>query len=108
MQEIKLNYNKVKKLNLLAVLLLTVSALINPLTSFGQNIKANKEAHHETTSDSYLPNAHNNKRTSPAYKYTIAKKGINSSTIITTQVNVNGSGENILGDAANETSIAVH
>ncbi len=58
--------------------------------------------------DSYLPNPFNNKRTSPGYHYTNAGQKQAGSTIFTNQVNVDGSGQNILNDAANEPNIAVN
>jgi hypothetical protein len=68
-----------------------------------------KRLHHETLGDPYLPNADNNRRTSPAYRFTnrIKSNPLHSS-ISTVQVNVNALGQNILGDAANEPSIAVN
>jgi hypothetical protein len=72
--------------------------------STAQNINIPPEEkmkmHHEVPGDSYLPNAFQGKKTSPAQTYT-------GSNIFTTQVNVNASGKNIVGDAANEPSIAV-
>jgi hypothetical protein len=68
-----------------------------------------KQMHRETLDDPYLPNAYNNQRTSPAYRYTNrVKSNPQHSSIRTTQVNVNANGQNILGDAANEPSIAVN
>jgi len=56
--------------------------------------------HHEIPGDSYSPNRYNNQKTSPAYTSS-------TSLFFTTQVNVNDNGENIIGDAANEPSIAI-
>ena len=94
------------------ILLITGTLLSNPLFSFAQhvNLPANrKQMHHETEDDKYLPNAYNNKKTSPAYQYMSsgASKFISSS-IYTIQVNVNSSGQNIIGDAANEPNIAMN
>ncbi len=54
--------------------------------------------HHETPGDKYMPNTKG--ETSPAYHY-------ENSIFFMTQVNINENGENILGDAGNEPSIAV-
>src|SRR5688572_29844019 len=100
-----------KKLNLVAAMLFTASALLNSLTSFGQNISADskREMHNESSTEPYLPNEWDNKKTSPAYKFSnLFQKGISTTVISTTQVNVDTNGQNILGDAANETSIAVN
>lgn len=98
------------------MLLIAVVTLLSPLFSSGQNarIQADKKKlmHHETLGDMYLPNAFNNKKTSPAYKYKYKSNGAlkitTGSTIITNQVNVNVGGQNIIGDAANEPSLAVN
>jgi len=78
--------------------------LVFPSVSFTQNTgsSSDKKAylHHEIPDDAYLPVPPGNAKTSPAYKY-------NGTGIITVQVNVNANGENILGDAANEPSIAI-
>ncbi len=65
--------------------------------------------HHEEKDDPYLPNAFNNKKTSPAYSFrkTAAMRTTGSS-IFTTQVNVDANDQNIFGDAGNETNIAVN
>ncbi|MEO8149418.1 MAG: T9SS type A sorting domain-containing protein [Bacteroidia bacterium] len=94
--------------------LIACITLLSPLFSPGQNahIPADKkmQMHHETLGDPYLPNAYNNKKTSPAYKHKVsgASKVMTGSTCFTTQVNVDASGQNILGDAANEPNIAVN
>jgi hypothetical protein len=54
----------------------------------------------ELPDDPYIPVPLESRQTSPAYRYS-------SSGIFTVQVNVDSSGENIVGDAANEPSIAV-
>jgi len=54
--------------------------------------------HNETQDDAYLPMM--DKKTSPAYRS-------RSSNFYTIQVNVDENGDNIIGDAANEPSIAV-
>jgi len=50
---------------------------------------------HEVPEDEYIPVPSAEQRTSPAYRYS-------SRNFFATQVNVNSSGENIVGDAANE------
>lgn len=60
----------------------------------------------ETTGDDYLPNAHNNQKTSAPYVSTAAT--LRNTSVFTTQVNVNSSGDNIEDDAANEPNIAVN
>ena len=78
--------------------------LMLPAVSFNQNNIIPKDniryMHHEVQQDPYMPNPFGNKKTSPAQKY-------KSTGIFTIQVNVNADGDNILGDAANEPSIAV-
>jgi Secretion system C-terminal sorting domain len=86
------------------ILLIAGTTLLSPLFSSGQNIPvpADKkmQMHHEMPGDKYLPNQFNNKKTSPPLRY-------KSTGIFTAQVNVNASGQNILGDAGNEPNIAV-
>jgi hypothetical protein len=71
-----------------------------------------QEMHDEKVDDPYLPNAHNNKKVSPAYKYSSSagkkiKAGASTagSSIFTIQVNVDPNNQNILDDAANEPNI---
>jgi hypothetical protein len=75
-----------------------------PAISFSQNVTIPDDKkpylHREVPDDPYSPNAFGNKKTSPA-------RSFKSSGIFTTQVNVDDDGDNILGDAANEPSIAV-
>src|SRR5258706_1043792 len=93
--------------------LIAAGILLSPLFSSGQHapVPADKklQAPQETFGDAYLHNAYQNKKTSPAYKYKsgAVKRMLNSS-CCTIQVNVDASGQNILGDAANEPSIAVN
>jgi hypothetical protein len=56
--------------------------------------------HHETVGDAYVPVPLENQPTSPAYRGS-------GPGFYVTQVNVNGAGQNIVGDAGNEPSIAV-
>jgi len=58
------------------------------------------KAHHEVKDDDYIPVTRDEQGRSPAYNYIM-------SNITTIQVNVDGNGQNIVGDAANEPSIAV-
>src|SRR6185436_20052269 len=67
-----------------------------------------EESENEIQSDPYLPNAYNNKKLSPAYRYDRSNLKFTGSGIIIRQVNVDPSQQNILGDAANEPSIAVN
>jgi len=77
-------------------------ALIQVQISFGQqsnNTNRQKYAP-EKMDDPFLPMLKTQLKTTPAYSYT-------NSGIITTQVNVDSDGNNIVNDAANEPSIAV-
>jgi hypothetical protein len=60
----------------------------------------NPTEHHEIKDDDYIPVSRQNQERSPAYNYSM-------NNIFTVQVNVDENGQNIVGDAANETSIAV-
>ncbi len=64
---------------------------------------------YEKLDDPYLPNTFNNTKLSPAYRDDgrFSSRTSNSQ-IFTRQVNVSASQHNILGDAANETSIAAN
>ena len=97
------------------ILFIAGITLLNPMFSSGQDVripaKRNKQAYHENEKlgDKYLPNAYNNNKTSPAYKYIkTGSSKLSSSSIFTIQVNVNTSGQNIIGDAANEPNIAIN
>ncbi|MEI7660588.1 MAG: T9SS type A sorting domain-containing protein [Bacteroidota bacterium] len=83
----------------LAGIILTI-----PLASFSQNRRltaAEKvKTHQEIPDNKYLPPPGGNLKTSPAHMVT-------GTGYFTSQVNVNANGENIVGDAANEPSIAV-
>jgi len=100
------------KNNTALILFIAAITFLNPLFSSGQEggIEVGKkmQMHHETVDDKYLPNAYGNKKVSPAFKYrnNVTSKLTNTS-IFTIQVNVDASGQNILGDAANEPNIAV-
>lgn len=99
------------------LLLITLTPLLS-LAQETQKLSDNKMQQHaqkeagmqfdqnERLDDPYLPNAYNNEKVTPAYKYSNKKKAKSINTIITTvQVNVNSSGQNIVGDAANEPNI---
>jgi hypothetical protein len=84
---------------LLLGLLITLPSTI--LAQQGKSIKpVDALLQNETPGDPYSPNRYKNKKTSPAYTRA-------NSLFFTTQVNVNDNGENIIGDAANEPSIAI-
>ena len=101
------------KNRLCSILSVITLSIIFPLTSSGQDKKlsAKKELQLplEYLGDPYLPNAHNNQKVSPAYKYqNVSVTKMTTSTIFTIQVNIDGNGFNIFGDAANEPNIAVN
>jgi len=83
-----------------------VVLLISPILIFSQTNEQEKHkppnpsAHHEIKDDDYIPVLRENQEKSPAYNYSM-------NIIITAQVNVDQFGQNIIGDAANEPSIAV-
>ncbi|HEX5003236.1 MAG TPA: T9SS type A sorting domain-containing protein [Bacteroidia bacterium] len=91
---------------------LTVAGLLTPLLLDAQQRPSpadKKQMHVEAEDDPYLPNAFGNKKTSPAYTYqTPTSARVTGSTIFTTQVNIDGAGQNIIGDAANEPNIAIN
>ncbi len=78
------------------IAVLTIQAQQGPLS-----VEQIRKAHHEVPDMPYMPNEFGNKKTTPAARY-------KSATIFTTQVNVDANGNNIVGDAANEPSIAVN
>jgi hypothetical protein len=86
--------------------LLVIVFLISPNLIFSQTDKLQKgnppdrTAHQEIKDDDYIPDLRDSQERSPAYNYSM-------NSIVTTQVNVDASGQNIVGDAANEPSIAV-
>jgi hypothetical protein len=92
------------KIKILAFLLIAVITYLRPFCVFTQTIPVpdNERRHfqNEVPGDKYLPNQYNNKKTTPAMNY-------QTSSITTVQVNVDSSGHNILGDAANEPTIAI-
>ena len=95
-------FNNIVKL----VSLLIILSIISPNQIFSQTDKQQKgnppdrTAHHEIKDDDYVPDLRESQERSPAYNYSM-------NSIVTTQVNVDANGQNIVGDAANEPSIAV-
>ncbi len=67
------------------------------------------EMEHEVQDDPYRPNAYGNLRTTPPYRFVGGSANkVSASSIFTHQANVDPAGNNIVGDAANEPSIAVN
>ena len=89
------------------------TALFLPFFGYSQELRppvhhAEEDAY-EKPDDPYLPNTYNNKMLSPAYRYhgrSYSRTG--NTEIFTRQVNVSPNQHNIVGDAANETNIAVN
>ena len=85
---------------------LIIIVLISPNLVFSQTNQQQKgnrhdpRLHHEVKDDDYVPVSRDDLGRSPAYHYTNAG-------ITTVQVNVDANGLNIVGDAANEPSIAI-
>jgi hypothetical protein len=79
--------------------------LVLPAISFTQNVnippKSQATMHHESPDGPFVPVPPGTKRTGLSASY-----GGSAFTMV--QVNVDGSGQNILGDAANEPSIAIN
>lgn len=65
-----------------------------------QNEPPDPTAHHEIKDGEYVQDLRESQDRSPVYNYRL-------NNIVTTQVNVDASGQNIVGDAANEPSLAV-
>ncbi|MEA3504208.1 MAG: T9SS type A sorting domain-containing protein [Bacteroidota bacterium] len=86
------------------VYLLVGMLFIVPVVSFAQTanskIDEKRLMHHEVPNDKYVPVSRESMKKSPAYEY-------KSSVFFTTQVNIDENGNNIIGDAANEPSIAI-
>ncbi|MGE5811565.1 MAG: T9SS type A sorting domain-containing protein, partial [Ignavibacteria bacterium] len=99
--ELKSIFNFIRLGCILIISFLVSSNLIFSQTDIQQ--KANPpdpRLHNETVDDDYIPDLRDSQGRSPAFKYT-------ASNIVTTQVNVDVNGLNIVGDAANEPSIAI-
>ena len=98
----KRSFNNILRL----VFFLAIVFLISPGIIYSQTREQKKgnppdpTAHHEIKDDDYVPVLRKDQERSPAYNYSIDN-------IITVQVNVDENGQNIVGDAANEPSIAV-
>ena len=99
----KKRFNNIIKL----VSLLIIVFLVSPILIYSQTNEQQKTdnppnptAHHEIKDDDYVPDLRDSQGRSPAYNYS-------TNNIVTTQVNVDANGQNIVGDAANEPSIAV-
>jgi len=98
----KKRFNNILKL----VFFLAIVFLISPGLIFSQTNQQKKDnppdptAHHEIKDDDYVPVLKKDQERSPAYNYSMDN-------IVTVQVNVDDNGQNIVGDAANEPSIAV-
>jgi len=98
-----LSHLKAKKLFSLLMLLL-IAIIFIPTNTFSQINKFKgsdkTQLHHEILDDNYINISRENVKTSPAFRY----KG---KSVFTTQVNIDENGNNIVGDAANEPSIAI-
>jgi hypothetical protein len=89
---------------LLSIAVLVAIQVIAPVASFTQNIRIpsseTRRMHHEVPDQPYLAPKPDVKKTPPV-------PGLSSPGFFTAQVNVDANGDNMLGDAANEPSIAV-
>jgi hypothetical protein len=89
-----------------SVFFLVIFFIITPNLIFSQTSEQKKDkppdprVHHEIKEDDYVPDLRESQERTPAYDYSM-------SNITTVQVNVDATGQNIVGDAANETSIAI-
>jgi hypothetical protein len=91
----KVNFNN-------TAILLFIFLLLSPtviLPQSGKGIPPSSDAHKEVQDHDYVPDLRESQQRSPAYNYRM-------SGIFTKQVNVDQNGLNIVGDAANEPSIA--
>lgn len=84
------------------VLLSLVSAdlIFSQVNQTTKNNPPNPTQHHEVKDDDYVPDLRESQGRSAAFNYSM-------NNIVTVQVNVDANGLNIIGDAANEPSIAV-
>lgn len=89
---------------ILAILFSIYILVLQSVTLVGADgdtlIKVSTERHHEVLEGEYIPVSRDNVKTSPAYHR-------DGSGYFTTQVNITEDGDNIVGDAANETSLAI-
>lgn len=87
--------------NIAALIVLSILLSLNAWSQQATwNPNRHPSAHNETPDMAYSPNRFGNLKTSPGGRY-------KSTGFFTIQVNVDASGNNIIGDAANEPSIAV-
>src|SRR5512147_1522429 len=98
--EKRLNYINKMVLLLIMVFLLASNLNFSQINEIKKHKPPSPTAHHEVKDDDYIPVSRDDQGRSPAYNYTL-------SNITTVQVNVDANGQNIVGDAANEPSIAV-
>ena len=82
----------------LGIFILILTVLANSPNAYSQSITAKRL--HEKVEDIYTPVSRDGMQRSPAYRF-------ESSLFFTNQVNIDENGDNIVGDAANEPSIAV-
>ncbi len=95
-------YNQISNKLTIFVCLLAGILFIIPQISFaqkGSKFEKRKSMHHEVPNDKYVPVSRESMEKSPAYRF-------KSRNIFTNQVNVDENGNNIVGDAGNEPSIA--
>lgn len=97
----KIKYLLIYLISTLIFIPFTYAQVNNPVSKIKDFI------YEEIPDDPYMPNPFQNKKLSPAYIFrNSGLRNSNGTLIITSQVNVNKDGLNILGDAANEPSIA--
>jgi hypothetical protein len=82
------------------VFLISPNLIFSQIKEQKKHIPPDPTAHHEVKDDDYIPDLRKSQERSPAYYYSM-------NNITTVQVNVDENGQNIVGDAANEPSIAV-
>jgi len=92
--------NIVRSVSFLIIVFSITPGLIYSQTNQQENRTPDPTSHHEFKDDNYVPDLREIQRRSPAYNYSMKS-------ITTTQVNVDASGQNIVGDAANEPSLAI-
>ena len=99
--ELKFRTSLIKLVITLIIFFLITPGLIFSQTGEQQNGNPpDRTAHQEIKDDDYIPDLRESQERSPAYNYS-------TNNIVTSQVNVDASGQNIVGDAANEPSIAL-
>ena len=92
--------NIVRSVSFLIIVFSITPGLIYSQTNQQENRTPDPTSHHEFKDDNYVPDLREIQGRSPAYNYSMKS-------ITTTQVNVDASGQNIVGDAANEPSLAI-